>query len=50
MADLQTVENRLSKIERKAMTNKDKEAMAEVAVLKKVQEALEQENLPEVLI
>ena len=41
MADLQTVENRLSKIERKAMTNKDKEAMAEVAVLKKVQEALE---------
>ena len=36
MADLQTVENRLSKIERKAMTNKDKEAMAEVAVLKKV--------------
>ena len=31
----------LIKIERKAMTNKDKEAMAEVAVLKKVQEALE---------
>lgn len=41
MADLQTVENRLGKIERKAMTNKDKDAMAEVAVLKKVREALE---------
>lgn len=41
MADLQTVENRLGKIERKAMTNKDKDAIAEVAVLKKVKDALE---------
>lgn len=36
MADLQTVENRLAKVERKAQTNKDKDAMAEVAVLKKI--------------
>lgn len=41
MADLQTIENRLSKVERKAVTNKDKEAMAEVVVLKKLKEALE---------
>ena len=41
MADLQTVENRLSKIERKAMTNKDKDAIAEVNVLKQLQGALE---------
>lgn len=40
MADLQTVENRLSKVERKAQTNKDKDTVAEVAVLKKLQEAL----------
>ncbi|MEG0275191.1 redox-regulated ATPase YchF [Amedibacillus sp. YH-ame10] len=40
LADLQTVENRLGKIERKAMTNKDKDAIKEVAVLKKLQEAL----------
>lgn len=41
MADLQSVENRLSKVERKAMTNKDKDALAEVAILKRLQEALE---------
>ena len=41
MADMQTVENRLSKIERKAMTNKDKAAIAEVEVLKKIKEVLE---------
>lgn len=42
MADLQTIENRLGKVERKAVTNKDKAAMAEVAVLKKLQTALEE--------
>lgn len=41
MADLQTIENRLAKVERKAITNKDKEAMTEVAVLKKLKDALE---------
>ena len=38
MADLQTVENRLGKVERKAQTNKDKDAIREVSVLKKLQE------------
>lgn len=41
MADLQTIDNRLAKVERKAVTNKDKDALAEVAVLKKLKEALE---------
>lgn len=41
MADLQSIENRISKIERKAMTNKDKDALAELAVLNKIKEALE---------
>ncbi|MCR0192384.1 redox-regulated ATPase YchF [[Clostridium] innocuum] len=41
MADLQTIDNRLSKGERKAVTNKDKDALAEVVVLKKLKEALE---------
>ncbi len=40
LADLQTVENRLSKVERKALTSKDKDAMAEVDVLKRLQAAL----------
>lgn len=40
MADLQTVENRISKVERKAKTNKDKEAIVELALLKRIQEAL----------
>ena len=39
MADLQSVENRISKVERKAL-NKDKEAMQEYRVLKAFQEAL----------
>ncbi len=42
MADLQTVDNRLSKVERKAMTNKDKDSVAEVSVLKKLKEVLEE--------
>lgn len=41
LADLQTVENRLSKIERKAVSNKDKEALIEVTILHKIKEALE---------
>lgn len=41
MADLQIIDNRLSKVERKAVTNKDKDALAEVVVLKKLKEALE---------
>lgn len=41
LADLQTIENRLSKIERKAIANKDKEAIAEVAFLHKVRAVLE---------
>ena len=41
MADLQTVETRLSKVERKALTNKDKDAVIEVAILKKIKDALE---------
>lgn len=40
MADLQTVENRISKVERKAKTNKDKEALAELAVLERIVEVL----------
>lgn len=40
LADLQTVENRLSKVERKAKTNKDKDAIKEAEVLKKLQAAL----------
>ena len=39
MADLQSVENRISKVERKAL-NKDKDAMQEYRVLKAFQEAL----------
>lgn len=41
MADLQTIENRISKLVRKAKTNKDKEAIAELAVLEKVKAVLE---------
>ena len=39
LADLQTIENRVSKVERKA-AQKDQEAMAEYAVLKKIHPAL----------
>ena len=40
LADLQTVENRIGKVQRKASTLKDKEAMHEVDVLKEIQAAL----------
>lgn len=42
MADLQTVENRLGKVERKAHSVKDKEAVAEAAVLRKIKAVLEE--------
>lgn len=41
MADLQTVENRVSKLERKAKTNKDKDAIIELAILVKIKAALD---------
>lgn len=40
MADLATVENRISKIERKAKTNKEKDALAELALMEKLRETL----------
>ena len=40
LADLEIVENRISKIEKKAQTTKDKEAILELETLKKCQEAL----------
>lgn len=40
MADLQTVENRISKIERKAKTNKDKAALSELALMERIRDAL----------
>jgi GTP-binding protein YchF len=43
MADLQTIENRISKVERKAKSN-DKEAVFEYQILKKVQTALLEEK------
>ena len=43
--DLEVVETRLEKIEKKAVTTKDKEALKEVDVLKKVKESLEK-NIP----
>ena len=45
ISDLDIVNNRLEKIEKKAITSKDKEALEEVNALKKVQKALE-ENIP----
>lgn len=42
MADLATVDNRLAKIERKAMTNKDKDAIKEVDLLKRIKSVLEE--------
>ena len=45
LSDLEIVENRLGKIEKKAQTTKDKETVAEYEVLKKCQEALMQ-NIP----
>ena len=43
-ADLQTIENRRSKIERKAKTNKDKDSLAELALLDRIQPWLEDEK------
>ena len=43
--DLEVVENRLGKIEKKAVTTKDKEALKEVDVLRRIKEALEK-NIP----
>lgn len=40
LADLQTVENRLSKVDRKAQTTKDMDARYEAGVLKKIKAAL----------
>ena len=45
LADLEIIENRLNKIMKKAETTKDKEAVAEVAVLTKAKENLEK-NIP----
>ena len=41
LADLEIVENRISKIEKKAQTTKDKEALLELAALNKAKTALE---------
>ena len=40
MADIQTIENRISKIERKAKTNKDKDALSELALMERIHQAL----------
>ena len=40
LADLDVVQNRISKIEKKAQTTKDKDALAELSVLKMMEEAL----------
>lgn len=42
MADLQTVENRISKVERKAKSAKDKEAQMEMALLERLKPILEE--------
>ncbi len=41
IADLEIITTRIDKVEKKARTNKDKETLAEVEVLKRAQEALE---------
>ena len=43
--DLEVVDNRLGKIEKKAISTKDKDALKEVEVLKKIKKALE-DNIP----
>ncbi len=43
--DLEVIDNRLGKVEKKAMSSKDKDALKEVALLKKIKEALEN-NIP----
>ena len=45
LSDMEIIETRLGKIEKKAEATKDKDALAEVAVLKKIKEALEK-NIP----
>ncbi len=45
LADLEIIVNRIGKIEKKAETTKDKETIAELTLLKKCKEALEQ-NIP----
>ena len=45
LADLEVVDNRLNKIEKKAVMSKDKEGLKEVEVLKKIKESLLQ-NFP----
>ena len=44
MADLETVDNRLGKIENKARISKDKESVIEVNLLKKIKETLNEEK------
>ena len=44
-SDMEIIENRIGKIEKKAISTKDKEALFEVETLKKVKEALEN-NIP----
>jgi len=41
LADLDVVQNRISKIEKKAQTSKDKDSLQELAILKIINEALE---------
>lgn len=43
--DLEVIDNRLSRIEKKAVSSKDKDALKEVALLKRIKEALEN-NIP----
>lgn len=45
LSDMEIIDTRLGKIEKKAEATKDKDALAEVAVLKKIKEALLQ-NIP----
>ena len=42
LSDLDIIENRIEKIAKKAQATKDKDALAEVALLKKIEEALKQ--------
>ncbi len=44
-SDLEIINNRLGKIEKKAVSTKDKEALLEVDLIKRIKEALEQ-NIP----
>lgn len=40
LADLEVIQNRLDKIEKKALTTKDKDSLLELSLLKKIKEAL----------